>query len=273
VTAAAFTYPVQSVALVERAPSAHPVPRGATSDPSDKTLKRAAVASLSLHILLAVIAALIHYWPSTALVGTPQDQIIDVTLIPLSALETVLPKGAPAQQPVDTTPEEQQKPHVKKVAERQRTISAKKIVPAKSVVSIQSNSATSAPSEERSEASSDSETSSSEQPIGVANGEALSPEQARLNYQDMVATLLARAKRYPERALKRGMTGVGMIRIEIQADGSLSAFQIVQSTETSILDEELRAMVERASPFPAFPADLRKSSLALVVPVAFRLQS
>jgi protein TonB len=94
-----------------------------------------------------------------------------------------------------------------------------------------------------------------------------------VKYQDAVASILARAKRYPERAIKRRMTGEGTIRIEIAADGSLSNFEILKSTDSSILDDELRAMVHRASPFPAFPTDLHKTSLALVVPVAFRLET
>ena len=85
--------------------------------------------------------------------------------------------------------------------------------------------------------------------------------------------MLARAKRYPERALKRRMTGEGSIRIEIAHDGSVAGFQIVRSTDAPILDDELRAMVDRAAPFPSFPSDLRKRSLALIVPIAFRLDS
>jgi len=87
----------------------------------------------------------------------------------------------------------------------------------------------------------------------------------------MVASLLARAKRYPERALRRRMTGDGAIRIEIASDGSLAEFNIIDSTDSPILDEELKAMVDRAAPFPAFPPDLRRQSLALVVPITFRL--
>jgi protein TonB len=68
------------------------------------------------------------------------------------------------------------------------------------------------------------------------------------------------------------MTGDGSVRIEIAADGSVSNLKIVQSTEAPILDEELRAMVERAGPFPAFPRDLNRAVLAVVVPVSFRIQ-
>jgi protein TonB len=88
----------------------------------------------------------------------------------------------------------------------------------------------------------------------------------------MVATKLARAKRYPERALRRQTTGDGTIRIKIDASGDVTDFEIVESTSSPILDEELREMVERAAPFPPFPADLGRASLALVVPVSFRLQ-
>lgn len=87
----------------------------------------------------------------------------------------------------------------------------------------------------------------------------------------MVATRLARAKRYPERALIRRKTGEGSIRLEISADGSVSQMTILHSTNTPILDDELLAMVKRASPFPAFPKDLRKDRVAFIIPVAFRL--
>jgi protein TonB len=147
----------------------------------------------------------------------------------------------------------------------------KKIIAAKSLASVQPERSNQQ-GQDKPQRKETNDSPANGQQIGVMNGEAASIEQARISYQDMVATLLARAKRYPERALKRRMTGEGTIRIEISANGSLSGFQIIQSTAASILDEELRAMVERASPFPAFPADLRKGSLALVVPVAFRLE-
>jgi TonB family protein len=270
VTAAALTYSVQEHTLPTTRVMTHPVPKGRESDEASKSFKRATIASISLHLLVVLVALAIQYWPSDELVGTPQEQVIDVTLIPLSALDTVLPKGAPDPQPAEQQPQELTKPIEAKPKQRTESAPPKKIVAARSLDSIKAP-----PREQQSDASEQAGTQSaaSAEQIGVANGEVVSLENARISYQDMVATLLARAKRYPERALKRGMTGEGTIRIEINSDGSLSTFQIVRSTETSILDDELRAMVERASPFPAFPEDLRKSSLALVVPVAFRLES
>jgi protein TonB len=219
----------------------------------------------------------VNSWSRAALTGTPQDAILDVTIIPLSALDTVLPKGAPAlpaplQPPPPQRIEQLQKPKEIQVApqpSKPKAVEQKKIVASKSL-----NPLTLRPAQEdnsTAQPSTAAVATNSHQQLGVANGQAISIEQARISYQDMVATMLARAKRYPERALKRRMTGEGTIRIEIAADGSLSGFEIVRSTELAILDDELRPMLERASPFPKFPSDLHKNSLALVVPVAFRI--
>ena len=253
----------------EQVVRSHPVPKGRSVDDSRSLLKRSACISVALHLLLALVAAILNYWPTSGITGTPQEEIMNVTIVPLSAFDTLLPKGSPQEAPV--APEQPKKAEeIKDTAvAKVKSEPLKKIVPLRSPALSKSKPAQT----DVADSSSSASTQAAVQPLGVAHGEAISLEQARISYQDMVATLLARAKRYPERALKRRMTGEGTIRIEISADGSLSRFQIVRSTELPILDEELRAMVSRAAPFPAFPSDLSKSSLALVVPVAFKLQS
>jgi protein TonB len=244
----------------------YPVPAGRTIDDSRILIKRAAAVSAALHALLIVVGVIISHWRGSGLTGVPQDEIINVSVISLSALETMLPKGAaptePKQleKPQDAPPQQPAKP---------KSSEEKKIVARKTLAPPQAQSSQSSESGKQPQTSASA--AQADQPLGVANGQAIALEQARISYQDMVATLLARAKRYPERALKRHMTGEGTIRIEITSDGSLAGFEITRSTELPILDEELRAMVERASPFPRFPADLQKNSLALVVPVAFKI--
>jgi TonB family protein len=271
VTAVALAHRYDSIPDVQGAGSLYPVPRGRKADDSKIIFRRSAIASIALHLAVVAVALAIQYWPSTALVGTPQDQILDVTIIPLSAFDTILPKGASAVKDVPPEVPKEEKAVEPTARKMDKDLQPKKIIAAKSLASVRPERMN-PKVQDKSQANETSDSLLVGQQIGVANGEAASIEQARISYQDMVATLLARAKRYPERALKRRMTGEGTIRIEISANGSLSGFQIIQSTATSILDEELRAMVERASPFPAFPADLRKGSLALVVPVAFRLE-
>jgi TonB family protein len=271
VTAVAVAHTYHPIPHVEGSAALHPVPQGKRVDDSSALLKRSAVASIGLHLLVIIVAVAIQYWPSSAVIGTPQDQILDVTIIPLSAFDTILPKGSPVEDvPLSKPPSADTIPEPP-APKQPKPVEQKKIVAAKSLASLKSEHVDSK-STDKSERGAKPDISGGQNQIGVANGEAVTLEQARISYQDMIATKLARAKRYPERALKRRMTGEGTIRIEISADGTLSGFQIIQSTDAPILDEELRAMVERASPFPAFPADLRKGSLALVVPVAFRLE-
>jgi len=251
------------------------VPGGAVADDSRQLFKRAAGFSLALHLALVAVALIVTHWRQSAIIGTPQDEILDITIVPLSALDTVLPKGvsvapeSPKSEPVAPEQSREKSVQARPKSEPQKQLeTAKKIVASKAL--IVKHPAPDTGSAQKTDLPS---TQSSLQPLGVVNGDAIPVEQARISYQDMVATLLARAKRYPERALKRGMTGEGSIRLEISADGSLADFEIIRSTETPVLDEELKAMVERAAPFPAFPSDLRKSRLALVVPIAFRLKS
>jgi len=267
--AAAVAIPVEDV--VSR--RVHPVPRGARADDSGRLLARSTVLSVALHLGLVGLALVIAYWPSSEIVGTPVEESFDISIVPLSALDTLLPQGAPLPpQPSLTEPAQQEQQPLKSQPDRPKIETREKIVAAKKLAPPQPAKDNS--SEARSaQADASSNRASSSQPLGVANGEAISIEQARISYQDMVATMLARAKRYPERAIKRRMTGEGTIRLEIGADGSLEGFQILRSTEAQILDEELKAMVARAAPFPAFPSDLPKSKLALIVPVAFRLES
>ncbi len=276
---------------------------------SSSVLRRAMFFSLLLH--LGVVVAVVRGVPhirSPDIIGTPVDQAmlkaLDVSMIPLSALETVLPKGVPivpqssgaeafvaervppssptpvlqpkgepplpSRREVETSADPLAKRERKEKPEQERT-SSRDVSPERSKErQTETTSRTLRSLEAPTSAGSSSATTSSVQPFGVPGGTA-SLEQARISYQDMVATRLARVKRYPERAIKRRMTGEGTIRLEISADGSLAAFQIVRSTQVPILDDELRAMVERAAPFPAFPGDLKKNTLALIVPVAFRL--
>ena len=225
------------------------------------------------------------------------ESSFDISLIPLSALETNLPRGVPIRPQTPFEPELAPPPQLKPAAVAHSEPAPKKVAqrvaPAisklqkrvqpivdKDISSSQSRSAAASEQSSRiaptvsSPSSSDTTSSqrSAPHPFGTTDGDATSLEQARISYQDMVATRLARAKRYPERALIRRKTGEGSIRLEISADGSVSQMTILRSTNTPILDEELLAMVKRASPFPAFPMDLRKDRVAFIIPVAFRLE-
>jgi TonB family protein len=227
----------------------YPVP-GGLRDAEPTITRRAFLWSLALHLLLA-LTCVFGMWPSNdEVIATPQS--LDATIVPLSAFETRVPLGAPQPQQVD------------------RRVEQKVRVPARKQPAAATN-----PTDKLSPKSSTrqddkvSSASSVEQKPGDPNS--TTSEPARLSYHDMVATRLAQAKRYPERALRRNVNGDGAIRILISSTGEVSHFEVIQSTSSTILDEELKDMVERASPFPPFPPDLRRDTLAVIVPVSFRI--
>ncbi len=267
----------QLAALV---PTGRAVCRRSRAEDSRRLFRTGLCASLGVHVGVLIAGWLVmnSYFPPKEEVVLPQaPALFDVSIVPLSALETVLPQGAPAEKPAEAPPIPKQEappqPPKEKPQPPEVVVPKRKVEKAKPArenperkTPAESQPASLAPVREGTDAP-----TTNQQP-GFVNGKGSSNEKARLNYQEAVAMLLARSKRYPERALRRGLTGEATIRIEIKSDGSLAGFEILRSAGASVLDEELRAMVDRASPFPRFPGDLNRQSLALVVPVAFTIK-
>jgi protein TonB len=88
------------------------------------------------------------------------------------------------------------------------------------------------------------------------------------NYRGLVAAQLARHKQYPSAARSAGTQGTGTIAFTISSSGVVTSANIVKSTGVTSLDQELAAMVRRASPFPAPPGG---REVSFTVPVTFRL--
>ena len=245
----------------------HPVPwGGSNTSASRKLLRKSLCLSTGLHLLILAIAIAVYYWKSSSVAESSQE-VYTVSVLTLSEMDTLVPKGslAPESTPHEPSPPQSSSTHEQRISQPAKPLAITR--PA------QRAPASSMPPKHAASASLSSPTAAAQPGAnGAPNGQAVAGEQMRVKYQDAVASLLARSKRYPERAIKRRITGEATIRIELSPDGSLSNFEILRSTESSILDDELRAMVDRAAPFPPFPSDLKRPSLTLVIPVAFRLE-
>lgn len=256
------------------APRLSLVPPARVSSAPDP-LKKALLWSVTGHLLIVVGLlfgpGLFESPPIAApLVAAPLE--FDVSYVELSALETMLPKkqgpeteahlsvappsvehnSAPVEEKLVSLSQKKSKPQVKKEAPQPKTAAP--------------------PQQNTAPASDASGVLSATTVAGVANG-VDTVEKARVSYHDMVATLLARAKRYPERAVRNHITGSGILRVKIANEGSVVSVEVVDSTESPILDEELLRMVARAAPFPAFPQGMTSTHVALLVPVSFRLDN
>ena len=92
----------------------------------------------------------------------------------------------------------------------------------------------------------------------------MAPAAEMIQWQNALATHLARFKRYPNAARSRGEQGTATVAFTIDRDGRLLSSRIVQSSGSSLLDEETLAMLSRAQPMPKPPITAPDSALSLV---------
>jgi protein TonB len=88
------------------------------------------------------------------------------------------------------------------------------------------------------------------------------------NYQGLVAARLARFKRFPPEARRRREQGSALVSFTIDGTGRATSIRLLRGTGFAALDEEVQAMVTRASPFPPPP---RGANMSFSAPVSFRL--
>jgi protein TonB len=77
-------------------------------------------------------------------------------------------------------------------------------------------------------------------------------EAAARHYNALVFGHLQRFKRYPASA--RGASGIVVVRFELDRKGAVVATRVTKSSGNAILDEEALSLLQRANPFPPFPA-------------------
>jgi periplasmic protein TonB len=76
-------------------------------------------------------------------------------------------------------------------------------------------------------------------------------------------------KYYPADARIHHLEGTVQLRFSLDRAGHVLSFDVVESSGSETLDNEVRDMVRRADPFPPMPADYRGETLDLTVPVVF----
>jgi protein TonB len=91
-------------------------------------------------------------------------------------------------------------------------------------------------------------------------------------WRSMVVSKLQAAKRYPSGAESRREQGVVTLSFTLSRSGAVLARSIARSSGYPELDQEVLAMVQRAAPFPPFPAGMGQASQQLTAPVRFSLR-
>jgi protein TonB len=91
-------------------------------------------------------------------------------------------------------------------------------------------------------------------------------------WKSQLVSQLERSKRYPSEARSRGEQGVVQLAFNIDRHGGVHDVHIVRSSGSELLDRETLAMVERAQPLPAPPAELAGAEIPIVVPIRYNIR-
>jgi periplasmic protein TonB len=97
--------------------------------------------------------------------------------------------------------------------------------------------------------------------------------ETRDSFLGKLLAQLNRFKQYPRAARQAHIEGVVMLHFVMDAQGRVLSFEIAKSSGRPVLDNEALALIQRAQPLPALPADFPTRTLDAVVPIEFSLNS
>ncbi|GGB96704.1 hypothetical protein GCM10011352_23540 [Marinobacterium zhoushanense] len=96
---------------------------------------------------------------------------------------------------------------------------------------------------------------------------------AKQSWFAKLAAELARHKRYPLSARRRGQEGVAKISFLVNRKGELLEYKLSESSGYKLLDEAVIDMLLKAQPLPEFPAEMEQDEIRITLPVEFLLKS
>ena len=105
-------------------------------------------------------------------------------------------------------------------------------------------------------------------PSTAANNIGVGRSDNASNYPGLVSAHLRRHQQYPSDARGRGDQGTATVSFSLDGGGRVTSSRLARGSGYASLDQEVQAMVRRASPFPAPPGGRGQS---FTVPVSFRL--
>jgi protein TonB len=184
---------------------------------------------------------------------TPPDTM-DVTLLPQPEQKPVKPAEA---KPV------QQKPAPKQVQAEPKPQPKQRVAAKPAETKAAEPARIAAPTKDRA-----SERARASAPSSPANNVGVGRSDYDTNYRGLVAAHLARYKQYPADARSSGKTGTAAVTFSVGGGGGVTSVNLARGSGVASIDQEVVAMVRRASPFPAPPGGRPQS---FTVPVSFRL--
>lgn len=88
------------------------------------------------------------------------------------------------------------------------------------------------------------------------------------SWQQQVAKRIAENQSYPRSAQIRKIEGTAKVKMVIASSGTVSSFNVEESSGSDILDAEVEKLMTKINPLPATPDG---NEMTLVVPLSWRL--
>ncbi len=189
--------------------------------------------------------------PAVAMVETPTPEIATAKpqeVPPPPTEVTLLPQ--PEEKPVEKKPEP-------------KPVQAAPPKPVKDAKPAKEPRRIAAPTREKS-----SREAKASMPSTAANNVGVGRSDSDTNYPGLVSAHLRRYQQYPPDARSRGDQGTATVSFSLDGGGRVTSSRLVRGSGVASIDEEVQAMVRRASPFPAPPGGQGRN---FTVPIAFRL--
>lgn len=105
-----------------------------------------------------------------------------------------------------------------------------------------------------------------------SQGVTQAPSRAPATWKSLLYAHLKRHQRYPREALARNQGGTAYVAFTIDRSGRVLSARLARSSGSSMIDQEAVATLQRASPLPAPPPEVRGAMLSISVPLVFNLR-
>ncbi|RMG41638.1 MAG: energy transducer TonB [Candidatus Dadabacteria bacterium] len=92
-----------------------------------------------------------------------------------------------------------------------------------------------------------------------------------VSYEQSIIARIYSAKHYPLLSIKKREEGEALLYLVLDRNGQVLTYNIKRSSGFHRLDKEILAMVSRAAPFPALPANTTVDRIEFLIPVQFKL--
>jgi periplasmic protein TonB len=111
-------------------------------------------------------------------------------------------------------------------------------------------------------------------PVEAPPGPAAAPPPGQVvqTWQGQLLAHLARFKRFPPEAQRRGEQGTVLMHVLMAKSGQVLSMSMARGSGYADLDAEAQAWITRAEPLPAFPPEITAGQMDLVIPLRFTIR-